>query len=262
MRLSYYYHQISGGDDSAADQLVEKPTQTRSTRGKPSWFLSLAAGTILIAILAAIVATLFSVVFPRSHNNATAESATAPLLTSTVPATVSATEAPPTPSPKPEVSKEIKHCGSTPAEAREQGCVYDVMMQLWTPAECYDEVLTERYLKKGNWTWWEDPDAKNSMPDEVMRLGEHKVIYVAQSYHKDHCIFAWEKLVRALRTQGPLIQELISYDHVMHCRHNTLSGDHEHVRGVVAPTGYTRCAHYDTWVLNLPPNEHSSVDKF
>jgi hypothetical protein len=158
---------------------------------------------------------------------------------------------------------EIKGCGSNAAEARALGCVYDVMMQDWTPVECYDSILTEKYLAANNWTWWADSDATRAMSDEEVALGEHSVVYVAQDYHVKHCIFAWEKFVRAFRTQSPLITELISYDHVVHCRDHTILpalDTSNHIRGVVAPTGYTHCASYDVWINALPENEHSSTD--
>lgn len=157
---------------------------------------------------------------------------------------------------------EVRNCGSTADEARAAGCVFDVMMQLWTPPECMDSPLSERFLEKGNWTWYADSNAQHIYTDEEIRKGNHDVVYVAQSYHRHHCIFAWERLVRAMRSQAPLIEELISYDHVMHCRHNTLTLPEEgaqQVRGVVAPTGFTKCASYDVWIKNLPFNKMSSI---
>jgi len=159
--------------------------------------------------------------------------------------------------------QDMRNCGGTPDEARAAGCVFDVMMQLWTPPECMDAPLSERFLEKGNWTWYADGGAQRAYTDEEIRKGDHDVVYVAQSYHRHHCIFAWERLVRAMRNQAPLIEELISYDHVMHCRHKTLTLPEEgaeEVRGVVAPTGYTRCASYDVWIKNLPFNKMSSSD--
>ena len=152
-----------------------------------------------------------------------------------------------------ETSADIAGCGGNPAEARELGCVYDVMMQLWTPAHCYDKELAEKYLNANNWTWYADSNAERIMSDEEIALGEHSVVYVAQDYHVKHCIFAWERVVRALRRHGPLIQELISYDHVIHCRDHTLLPALEgiHFRGVVAPTGFTRCAQYDEWIKEI-----------
>lgn len=152
----------------------------------------------------------------------------------------------------------ITECGSTPEEARAAGCVFDVMMQLWTPAECYDGNLSERFLAAGKWTWWADAGATTVMSDEEMKKGEHDRVYVSADYHKSHCIFAWEKLVRALRNQTPLIEQLISVDHAMHCQHKTLAAID--AKGAIAPKGYTKCADYETWTQGLPPDRMSSVD--
>jgi len=152
----------------------------------------------------------------------------------------------------------ITECGSTPEEARERGCIFDVMMQLWCPAECYDGNLSERFLASGKWTWWADAGATTVISDEDMKLGEHDRVYVSADYHKQHCIFAWEKLVRALRNKWPLIEQLISVDHAMHCQHKTLAAID--AKGAIAPKGYTKCADYETWVDQLPGDRISSVD--
>lgn len=159
---------------------------------------------------------------------------------------------------------EIHDCGSNADEARAKGCSYDVMMQEWTPPECIDWTLAERFLKNGNWTWYADSGAKHTYSPYEIALGNHDVVFVDQSYHRHHCIFTWERLVRAMRTQRPLVSKLVDYDHVMHCRMNTLKTFEEGaqpVRGVVAPTAFTSCASYDVWLKNLPENKHSSIEK-
>ena len=152
----------------------------------------------------------------------------------------------------------VEECGSTPEEARAAGCIFDVMMQLWTPAACYDSNLSERFLAAGKWTWWADAGATHVISDEDMKKGEHDRVYVSADYHKSHCIFAWEKLVRALRNQTPLIEQLISVDHAMHCQHKTLAAID--AKGAIAPKGYTKCADYETWTQELPPDHHSSTE--
>lgn len=159
---------------------------------------------------------------------------------------------------------DIKDCGGNADEARAKGCAYDVMMQEWTTPECIDWTLAEKFLKNGNWTWYADSGAVNTYDDVQVAKGDHSVVYVDQSYHRHHCIFTWERLVRAMRTQRPLVEKLVDYDHVMHCRMNTLKTFEEGakpVRGVVAPTVFTKCASLDIWLQNLPENKHSSVEK-
>ncbi|KAK5946635.1 hypothetical protein PMZ80_000778 [Knufia obscura] len=159
---------------------------------------------------------------------------------------------------------EYRDCGSNADEARANGCEYDVMMQEWTPPECIDWALSEKFLEAGNWTWYADANAEKTYNATEIALGNHNVVYVDQSYHRHHCIFTWERLVRAMRTQRPLIEKLVDYDHVLHCRMNTLKTFEEGaepVRGVVAPTAFTACASYDVWMKRLPQNKHSSIDR-
>jgi hypothetical protein len=158
-----------------------------------------------------------------------------------------------------ELKNIILECGFSPDDARRRGCVFDVMMQDWVPEPCYDSLLTERYLAEGNYTWWTDGNGNETMTDEVMRKGEHGSAWMASSYHQAHCIFSWEKTVRAMRNDRPISQELVSYDHVMHCRMQTLNGAvmDENI-GVRAPTNYAKCALYETWRNNWIPDKHST----
>jgi len=159
----------------------------------------------------------------------------------------------------------VLDCGHSPEEARAQGCVYDVMMQDWVPEPCYDPVLTERYLAEGNYTWYKD-GVGTVMSDEEMRKGEHGDAWMTGNYHKAHCIFSWEKLIRALRNNKGISQELLSYDHVLHCEMQTLGGDMHKRRdeggiGVRAPTNYAKCAKYNTWRNDFIPDKHSSIER-
>lgn len=254
---SLLYEKVSAGEDATDTSEGRSTPPTSLGRRKGSW-LSGTTGTIVVAVLTAIVTAFVSTMIVSHRATSTNERSNANATLAVNQTTVS-TEA----SPKSENSLNITGCGSNPAEARALGCVYDVMMQDWSPAECYDSVLTEKYLANNNWTWWADSGAERAMSDEEVALGEHSVVYVAQDYHVKHCIFAWEKFVRAFRTQSPLITELISYDHVIHCRDHTLLpalDATKHIRGVVAPTGYTHCASYDVWINALPENKHSSTD--
>jgi len=155
----------------------------------------------------------------------------------------------------------VLDCGHSPKEARAAGCVFDVMMQDWVPEPCYDEVLTERYLVEGNYTWYADSEG-NVMSDEEMRKGEHGEAWMTGGYHKAHCIFSWEKLIRAERNDRPISQELLSYDHILHCRMQTLGGDMHKRDGIAvrAPTNYAKCALYDTWKIDFIPDRHNSTE--
>jgi hypothetical protein len=229
--------------------------------GMQSIILTIATGALVLAVAAAVLSMIGNPL--KSHSSPPTSTTTA------TPAAVTAIA--PSATPVIDDSKavdgnktfptRIQDCGNTPAEARAKGCVFDVMMQLWTPADCFDRKLSDRFLAIGNWTWYADSSAEHTYTLDEMRKGEHDFVFVAQDYHVTHCIYAWEKLVRNMRNQEPIITELISYDHVIHCRHKTLMRtDNQAIRGVRAPTAYTQCAPYDTWKYHLPPNEHSTTD--
>jgi hypothetical protein len=251
-----YYDRVSGDENSIElDQPAEKPSVAKRWSWSQQSFL---IRTIIIAVYTVLIAGLCSVIVEYRHHVVVAPStagtvADADTSAVVVPST-NTTQSSPT-----DGLDQIQHCGSNWEEATALGCVYDVMMQLWMPPACYDTVLTERFLKEGNWTWWADPEASRIMSDEEMREGKHTVAFMLQSYHKHHCVFAMEKLVRALRNDWPLIPELVSYDHIVHCRHKTLMRT-DPVRGVRAPTGFTSCAPYDVWKNQLPEDHVSSTD--
>lgn len=272
-----YYDKVAG--DDSEDPLVGGADSSRVMRAPPtqpkkrSLLTTLALGAIAVVVFIFAVALVSSAVVSYRLPTATDAAISKQSSTATSSAQAVATSSAPTSKVgtgnaiekvyDASTHQDMRNCGSTPDEARAAGCVFDVMMQLWTPPECMDSPLSERFLEKGNWTWYADGGAQRAYTDEEIRKGDHDVVYVAQSYHRHHCIFAWERLVRAMRNQAPLIEELISYDHVMHCRHKTLTLPEEgaeEVRGVVAPTGYTRCASYDVWIKNLPFNKMSSTD--
>ena len=247
MAFGQSYQKVPEGEDFSEykQEDEELPPPTQSPWYKKSLLVSLAAGTLVAAVVA---------VFATIHTSSTTPTSSAGDAASTSATPTSSASAEPFSTPT--HALEILDCGSNPEEARALDCVYDVMMQLWTPRPCYDAPLTERFLAAGNWTWWADSTATTTMTDEVMALGEHSVVYTSPDYHKMHCVFAGEKLVRALRTQKPIIEQLISYDHAIHCRHKALAA--ADAKGAIAPRGFTKCAMYEVWLDALPENRVSS----
>lgn len=143
-------------------------------------------------------------------------------------------------------------CGNSTHEARSQGCVFDVMMQLWVPQPCYNRELSEEFLAEGQWKWYRDPEAEQEMPDEEMRRGEHTVAFVVDGYHRQHCVFTWQLMVYALREQQDLSTEMMSYHHVEHCHMILMAPEMNATKlGVQAYTGFSECAPYETWKNNL-----------
>ncbi|KIY00924.1 uncharacterized protein Z520_03590 [Fonsecaea multimorphosa CBS 102226] len=277
MAPSHRYDLVKDHDEDTKDEkdLPQHPIPPSSL----SWWKIL-LGVLALLASAGVGATLAIVLGPKassSNASASASDSAAPAIISTSSAssgtitTSSSADLPLPTRPVDSVVEEkvqdadplagqILECGYSPEEARANGCVYDVMMQDWVPEPCYDAVLTERYLAQGNWTWYADAEGTRILSDEEMRKGEHGAAWMSSSYHQAHCIFSWDKTVRALRNNRPISQELLSYDHVLHCSMQTLNGvEVDDSIGVRAPTNYAKCALYDTWKYNWIPDRHSST---
>ncbi|KAJ5602535.1 hypothetical protein N7537_005491 [Penicillium hordei] len=101
----------------------------------------------------------------------------------------------------------------------------------------------------------------NHLIPYVLEQGEHEVASAADNYHRSHCFYTWEVVVRALRNRSPMVEEMMSYDHVMHCRMMVLQPVRVNSTiGVEIHREYTRCAFYETWIHNLPEDEYSFRD--
>lgn len=151
----------------------------------------------------------------------------------------------------------VQDCGDTPGEARRKGCKYDAMLQMWLPAPCFDEELSEAFLTKGKWKWFYDAKEQKELPDEVMRLGEHEVAFMTDDYHRRHCAYSWELQTRAMRERRPLLDELLSVKHAHHCNTFLLSSPQLRTNssiplGVEVHSGYGRCASYGKWLEEIP----------
>jgi len=258
MGFGHRYELVKGGDDTK-----DEPQDTR-TQITISWWkfllCNLLAATAGAAVMFLIARGAF-VIRPSGSAATSVTTSTASSTSLTLP-TPSVEHAEGKIDDSNPLTGKILDCGHTPAEARAKGCVYDVMMQDWVPEPCYDGVLTERYLAEGNWTWYGDGEGKTTISDEEMRKGEHGAAWMATSYHKAHCVFSWLKIIRALRNNRGISQELLSYDHVLHCSHGALKEKSDDGNlGVQAPTNYAKCALYDTWKLDFIPDKHDSTER-
>ncbi len=265
MGFTHHYDLIKENDETKdVNDIKHEPLHNTSTPTGTSWWK-----LFLFNLLAAGVGAGATLIFTRAfHVPQPSGSAAATVATSTALSTDLALPTPPVEHIAEEnnspnmLAGKILDCGYSPEEARAKGCVYDVMMQDWVPEPCYDSVLTERYLAQGNWTWYADGAGETTISDEEMRKGEHGAAWMSTSYHKAHCVFSWLKIIRALRNNRGISQELLSYDHVLHCAHGALkAAEDDEDLGVRAPTNYAKCALYDTWKLDLIPDKHNATQR-
>lgn len=154
---------------------------------------------------------------------------------------------------------QIDDCGETPAQARANGCRYDPMIQMWVPVACHDEEHSEMYLSTYKWKWYYDLDATHEISDEVMRLGEHQVAFMADDYHRRHCAYVWEVSARALQHQRPLTTGRLAFLQARSPLQRPLTLSilefnlqSTRLRSRRAQGKYGRCAPYFVWVDGWP----------
>ncbi|KAI1126940.1 hypothetical protein F5Y10DRAFT_266651 [Nemania abortiva] len=110
-------------------------------------------------------------------------------------------------------------CGSTPEEATERGCRFDVASFCWLPDACYDGGLSEQFDNYRDWEWFLDPDKTQPLSRQQVMTGKYPEVFVRWGYHIRHCTAMWMKMHRAL--MGPGTSAIDSYigniHHTHHC---------------------------------------------
>ncbi|RDW68653.1 hypothetical protein BP5796_09310 [Coleophoma crateriformis] len=109
-------------------------------------------------------------------------------------------------------------CGLTVQEARDNGCVFDLMMSGWVHPPCYDKDLSDQFLRVNNFTFYREKEGINILTEAEARLGNYEVIYSHGTFHYQHCAYIWAKQVRA-NQKSPLVLDSMSRskEHVEHC---------------------------------------------
>ena len=114
-------------------------------------------------------------------------------------------------------------CGSSIAEAKSMGCIFDALASAWLPSECRDDELTAEFNRSrsgpdGSWPYY--ADANGTIPitttDIALMGGTSKLWYSTKEWHVVHCNFYWRKKFRMKKT-GRLIER--RYDRMEHIRH-------------------------------------------
>ena len=118
-----------------------------------------------------------------------------------------------------------KTCGSSPAQARELKCKFDIMMNGWVPLACYNEALSEEYLSKNDFHFYTDSFAQDEVPLDIVRRGEWKGLYTGWEHHIHHCSYMWKILVLAVEAKtGMFDSSSSSFDHTSHCSESMFEG--------------------------------------
>lgn len=120
----------------------------------------------------------------------------------------------------------IQHCGNTTAQAKENGCEFDLLSYSWVPTACYDRETADEFRqwvydpdrKRGSWPFFEDDQMTKSILDEDS-LSEriHAWSFSTQEEHMGHCTFLARRLHRAIEGNLMLPSRTGSVGHTLHC---------------------------------------------
>lgn len=121
----------------------------------------------------------------------------------------------------------VSPCGSTPSEARTNGCHFDVISFNWLPTECYDADLSIEFDQINALEWFLDPNRTQPLTHDQIMTGEHTGLYVNWEYHLRHCTAMWKKMHRTMMGESGargIDSYISSYEHTKHCEHMLLGG--------------------------------------
>lgn len=118
-------------------------------------------------------------------------------------------------------------CGQTAFEARDRGCIFDLMLSTWIHESCYDGEMMNRYLLEGNHTYFYDEDMVHEMPEEEARRGEYTTLWTDGEFHLRHCVYLMDMQLRAYLTGRPIEVSIYNFGHTQHCVNMTLWHDRD-----------------------------------
>ncbi|EEA21605.1 hypothetical protein TMatcc_008971 [Talaromyces marneffei ATCC 18224] len=121
------------------------------------------------------------------------------------------------------------HCGNSTAEARAQGCVFDVLTNMWVPEQCWDREGTEEFMRTAPWQGYDHQDGKRMLTLDEMseRVGRDRLgpdpttppYWTPLREHVIHCALMWQRQHRGFI--GGIGKKLdfhsLSYQHTLHC---------------------------------------------
>lgn len=137
-------------------------------------------------------------------------------------------------------------CGDSVAEARANGCIFDMMVSRWEHPECHDGELLAKTLETSPVQWYLDVNFTQLVPREEIAKGDFAETYmfVGPHYHIGHCMYQWERQHRAYRRQGAISSDVWEFDHTHHCTKLVLGEWPPYVRTMA---GFSACRTPDVW---------------
>lgn len=86
-------------------------------------------------------------------------------------------------------------CGTSVAEAKSRGCIYDTLDNAWIPGQCRDDFSIMEYELDGS--WFPYADENRTQPLNKDELGDRDFYYTSLWDHIVHCAALWRRQFRA-----------------------------------------------------------------
>jgi hypothetical protein len=117
--------------------------------------------------------------------------------------------------------KFLDTCGDTPAIARENDCLFDVMLSSWLPRPCFRPEILAQTLLEHNFTYFLDQELTLPVETEPVLTGDYPQaqVYTQAEFHNAHCSYVWMRQAASLNGEegGWLDQKSFSKEHTEHC---------------------------------------------
>ncbi|GKT52166.1 uncharacterized protein ColSpa_12347 [Colletotrichum spaethianum] len=186
------------------DPTAEEPTSPKRHASRRNTFLShvfVLVGTSLLWLV------IFFLVYPSS----TTTTSTQVAASSGLPETHVAGERHNVTSGRKKIS-----CGSTTQEARANGCKYDILLNHWVPALCFDKESVDEYQEDGSWGAFADMNMTQRLT--VDEMSERDFYWTSIRDHINHCAIMWRRQFYAFYDERAAIDSIItSPGHTEHC---------------------------------------------
>jgi len=161
-------------------------------------------------------------------------------------------------------------CGSSPSEARAMGCTFDIFVNGWMPAACYDRYVASDSESSSSYlapeaagastfpVYWDQNFTKPATHEDLeiaaFQNGEEGVdakFYTVYDYHRAHCMHLWrlsgsavERMAKGEKGVG-VYYKVASYEHTVHCNKVIVDREKDPGKTDTIIPGVCRCVGLD-----------------
>lgn len=113
-------------------------------------------------------------------------------------------------------SARLLSCGTSVSSARAAGCKYDILLNNWVPAPCYDQEFIDEYLDDASWGGYADEAMTQKLTP--LEMSEREYYWTSLRDHVNHCAMMWRKQFWVLYEERRAFDTVIaSPGHTDHC---------------------------------------------